>query len=79
MRQNTRLQVEIRLWCYLQEGAGWRLWVHDNGHGIEPARESKSTRTFGNLLVATVVSRMNAEIRYMSERGTKVDVICGVT
>jgi two-component system, sensor histidine kinase PdtaS len=64
---------------YRQEGAGWRLWVHDNGHGIGPQPESKSIRTFGNQLVATLVSRMNAEIRYVSEGGTKVDVFCGVT
>jgi two-component sensor histidine kinase len=64
---------------YRQEGAGWRLWVHDNGHGIGPEREGRSARAFGNLLVATLVSRLNAEIRYASEQGTKVDVFCGVT
>jgi len=64
---------------YRQEGAGWRLWVHDNGHGMAPEQQGKSARTFGNLLVATLVSRLNAEIRYVSERGTKVDVFCGVT
>jgi two-component sensor histidine kinase len=64
---------------YRQEGAGWRLWVHDDGHGIGQEREGKSARTFGNQLVATLVSRLNAEIRYVSEQGTKVDVFCGVT
>jgi two-component sensor histidine kinase len=64
---------------YRQEGVGWRLWVHDNGHGIRQEREGKSARTFGNQLVATLVSRLNAEIRYVSEQGTKVDVFCGVT
>jgi two-component sensor histidine kinase len=64
---------------YRQEGAGWRLWVHDNGHGMAPQQEGNPARTFGNQLVATLVSRLNAEIKYGSERGTKVDVFCGVT
>jgi hypothetical protein len=60
---------------YRQEGAGCRLWVHDNGHGTAPEREGgKSARTFGNLLIATLVTRLNAEIRYASEQGTKVAV-----
>src|SRR5436190_19848342 len=64
---------------YRQEGAGWRLWVHDNGHGIGPESASKSMKTFGNQLIATLVSRMNAEIRYVSEGGTRADVFCGIT
>jgi two-component sensor histidine kinase len=64
---------------YRLEGAGWRLWVHDNGCGMAPEREGNSARTFGNQLIATLVSRLNAEIRYVSEQGTKVDISCGVT
>jgi two-component sensor histidine kinase len=63
---------------YRQDGAGWRLWVHDNGHGMPPESESRSAKSFGKQLVATLVSRVNAEIVYASDRGTKVDVSCGV-
>jgi two-component system, sensor histidine kinase PdtaS len=63
---------------YRQDGAGWRLWVHDNGHGMPPESESRSAKSFGKQLVATLVSRVNAEISYASDRGTKVDVSCGV-
>jgi two-component sensor histidine kinase len=64
---------------YRQEGAGWHLWVHDNGRGIAPEREGKTAMTFGNQLVARLVSRLNAEIRQVSKQGTKVNVFCGVT
>ena len=47
---------------YRQDGAGWRLWVHDNGHGMPPEPESRSAKSFGKQLVATLVSRVNAEI-----------------
>ena len=63
---------------YRQDGAGWRLWVHDNGRGMPPEPESRSAKSFGKQLVATLVSRVNAEIAYASDRGTKVDVSCGV-
>jgi two-component sensor histidine kinase len=63
---------------YRQDGAGWRLWVHDNGHGMPPEPESRSAKSFGKQLVATLVSRVNAEISYASDRGTKVNVSCGV-
>jgi two-component sensor histidine kinase len=63
---------------YRQEGAGWRLWVQDNGLGMPPESKGQE-RSFGKLLIATLVSRMNAEIAYVTDRGTKVEVICGVT
>jgi two-component system, sensor histidine kinase PdtaS len=63
---------------YRQEGAGWRLWVHDNGHGLPPDHDSRSGKSFGQQLVATLVSRVNAEITYASGGGTKVEVSCGV-
>jgi two-component system, sensor histidine kinase PdtaS len=63
---------------YRQDGAGWRLWVHDTGHGMPPEPESRSAKSFGKQLVATLVSRVNAEIAYASDRGTKVNVSCGV-
>jgi two-component sensor histidine kinase len=64
---------------YREEGAGWRLWVHDNGHGLPSDHESRSGASFGQQLVAALVSRVNAEITYTSHSGTKVDVFCGVT
>jgi two-component sensor histidine kinase len=64
---------------YREEGAGWRLWVHDNGHGLPPDHMSRSTKSFGHQLVATLVSRVNGEITYSSDGGTKVEVISGVT
>jgi len=64
---------------YRQEGAGWRLWVHDNGRGLPPEHDNQPGKSFGQQLVATLVSRVNAEIAYVSDRGTKVDVFCGVT
>jgi two-component sensor histidine kinase len=63
---------------YRQEGAGWRLWVQDNGLGMPPESKGQE-RSFGKLLIATLVSRMNAEITYVIDRGTKVEVVCGVT
>ena len=64
---------------YRQEGAGWRLWVHDNGCGLPPNHASRTTKSFGRQLLTTLASRVNAEITYNSDEGTKVDVRCGVT
>jgi two-component sensor histidine kinase len=64
---------------YREEGAGWRLWVHDNGCGSSADRENIPGKSFGRQLIATLVARLNAEIAYSSDQGTKVDVICGVT
>jgi two-component system, sensor histidine kinase PdtaS len=63
---------------YRQDGAGWRLWVHDNGYGMQREPENRSAKSFGKQLVATLVSRVNAEIVYASDGGTKVDISCGV-
>jgi hypothetical protein len=74
----TNIEGEIVV-GYREEGAGWRLWVHDNGHGLPSDHESRSGASFGQQLVAALVSRVNAEITYTSHSGTKVDVFCGVT
>ena len=63
---------------YRQEGAGWRLYVHDNGCGLPPDHDSRSGKSFGRLLLTTLASRANAEITFTSDSGTKVDVVCGV-
>ena len=64
---------------YREEGAGWRLCVHDNGGGLPFDDNAIATHSFGRQLIATLVSRINAEITYTSDGGTKVDVFCGVT
>lgn len=64
---------------YRQEGAGWRLWVYDNGRGLPPEHDPREGKSFGHLLLLTLASRVNAQIAYKSEAGTKVDVVCGVT
>jgi two-component sensor histidine kinase len=63
---------------YREEGAGWRLWVHDDGRGLPPDHDIREAKSFGHLLITTLASRVNAEITYASEAGTRVDVICGV-
>ena len=64
---------------YREEGAGWRLWVHDNGRGMPFDRGGITQESFGRQLITSLVARINAEIMYSSDQGTKVDVICGVT
>jgi two-component sensor histidine kinase len=61
---------------YQQEGAGWRLWVYDDGRGMPD--HGLGGKSFGQLLLRTLTSRVGAEITYASEGGTKVDVLCGV-
>jgi two-component sensor histidine kinase len=63
---------------YRQEGAGWRLWVHDNGRGLPSDHDSHSSKSFGHQLLLTLVARVNAEIRYLSDSGTRADVIFGI-
>jgi two-component sensor histidine kinase len=64
---------------YREQGAGWHLWVQDNGHGLPANHDARSIKSFGHQLVSTLVSRVNAEITYRSESGTLVEVSCGVT
>ena len=64
---------------YRQEGAGWRLWVQDNGCGLPPDHDAPSSRSFGHQLLLTLATRVNAEIKYASDDdGTRVDVIRGI-
>jgi two-component sensor histidine kinase len=69
---------EIAL-SYREEGAGWRLSVHDNGRGLPPGHDNGGRKSFGHQLVATLVARVNAQISYVSKDGTQVDVTSGVT
>lgn len=62
---------------YREEGAGWRLCVHDNGAGLAPA-PSAAAPAFGRQLIETLAARLNAEVRQVSDGGTKVDVVFGI-
>ena len=72
-RQGGQIVVGFR-----QEGAGWRFWVQDDGCGLPKDDEKLGDKSFGRQLIATLVSRINAEIAYESENGTKVEVFSGV-
>jgi two-component system, sensor histidine kinase PdtaS len=63
---------------YRQEGAGWRLWVHDNGRGLPPNHDDPGSKSFGHQLLLTLAARVNAEIKYSSEGGARADVVCGI-
>lgn len=64
---------------YRQEGAGWRLWVHDDGAGFSPDTTIPAGGSFGHRLIFALASRVNAEVVYRRDGGTKVDVVCGIT
>jgi two-component sensor histidine kinase len=63
---------------YRQEGAGWRLWVEDNGRGLPQGFESHTQKSFGQQLILTLAARLNADLSYSSKQGTRVDVTCGI-
>ena len=63
---------------YSQEGAGWRLWVHDDGHGLPPDYDDPNKKSFGHQLLLTLAARVNADLKYTSDGGTRADVVCGV-
>jgi two-component sensor histidine kinase len=73
---SERQDGEITL-GYQEEGVGWRLWVHDNGSGLPSLSSARST-SFGGRLVETLAMQLNAQVKSVSEGGTKVDVICGL-
>ena len=58
---------------YLQRGAGWRFYVRDDGIGMPSAHSS----SFGSQLVETLAERMQAQLSYTNDNGTRVDVVCG--
>jgi two-component sensor histidine kinase len=64
---------------YREEGAGWRLWVQDNGRGLPADHHSHSRNSFGQQLVAVLASRISAEVTYTSDEGTRVEVHYGLT
>jgi two-component sensor histidine kinase len=62
---------------YRAQGAGWTLWVHDDGAGL-PGGSSAPSSSFGRLLVESLAARLNAKIIYASDGGTKVEIVCGI-
>jgi two-component sensor histidine kinase len=71
-----RVSGEIIL-GYQEEGAGWRLWVHDNGVGRSSAALSTSA-SFGNQLIEILAAQLNAELVYVLEGGMKAEVVYGL-
>jgi two-component sensor histidine kinase len=71
-----REQGEITL-GYQEEGAGWRLWVEDNGSGL-PAENHQSG--FGRQLIDTLATRLSAGLAYSPSvaGGTRVEVFSGL-
>jgi two-component sensor histidine kinase len=61
---------------YLEEGAGWRLWVEDNGKGTS----SQQSHGFGRQLIETLVARVSAQVMYSAPKagGTRAEVFSGV-
>ena len=73
-RESGEITVGFR-----EEGAGWRLWVEDNGNGLPPNYQDRSKNSFGRMLIATLASRVNAEVTYSLGEGTRVSVSCGIS
>jgi two-component sensor histidine kinase len=64
---------------FRQEGAGWRLWVDDNGRGSPRELAEGPGKSFGRQLLATLAARLNAEVRSVSDGGTRLEVSSGLT
>lgn len=63
---------------YREEGAGWRLWVQDNGAGLSPGHAAEgANNSFGTQLVSILAVRLNAQTATTSAKGTKVEVFSG--
>jgi two-component sensor histidine kinase len=63
---------------YKEEGAGWRLWVEDNGSGLHD--EKASSGGFGRQLIETLASRVSADLAYSHSAGggTRAEVFSGL-
>jgi two-component sensor histidine kinase len=63
---------------YREEGAGWRLWVEDNGLGL--TAHSYPSSGFGRQLIETLAERLNAELAYSQAvgGGTRAEISAGV-
>jgi two-component sensor histidine kinase len=70
----ARGRGEIEL-GFRQEGAGWRLWVHDNGRGLPKQGDGPG---FGRQMLAALAARVNAELRVATNGGTRIEVFSGL-
>lgn len=61
---------------YKPEGAGWRMWVSDDGNGF---KEAATAASFGQQMIAAMATRLNAEISYTSGAGTTAEIVCGAS
>lgn len=64
---------------YREEGAGWRLWVRDDGAGLPPDYSETESKSFGTQLVTILVARLNAQLAIDSSAGTTFEVFTGST
>jgi two-component sensor histidine kinase len=74
--ERDRGEIELG---FRQEGAGWRLWVYDNGQGLPPDQGERPNSGFGRQLLMALAGRLNAQVRTVTEGGTRVDVSSGLT
>ena len=63
---------------YRQEGAGWRLWVKDDGQGLPADFAHRGEGSFGQQLIGILASRVGAVISVTGEEGTTVHLSSGV-
>ena len=63
---------------YRQEGAGWRLWVKNDGRGLPADFAHRGEGSFGQQLIGILASRVGAEISVSGEGGTTVRLSSGV-
>lgn len=62
---------------YREEGAGWRLWVQDDGTGLPHDYHEGESKSFGTQLVSILATRLSARTTVKSDGGTKIEVFSG--
>jgi two-component sensor histidine kinase len=63
---------------YRQEGAGWQLWVKDDGTGLPSENKQGRGNSFGTQLVTILAERVHAQVSVKSEGGTTVTLSSGL-
>jgi two-component sensor histidine kinase len=71
-RENGTVEIGYR-----EEGAGWRLWVHDDGAGLPSDYDETESKSFGTQLVSILATRLSAHTTVKSDGGTKIEVFSG--
>ena len=62
---------------YREEGAGWRLWVQDDGTGLPHDYDEGESKSFGTQLVTILATRLSAHTTFKSDGGTRIEVFSG--